>query len=62
MTNSIHDRDRLLMGDAVVSEMKQFELLCAIEPKITAAEIAHRMAWGKRATRWLLTKMGDKRA
>lgn len=55
------ERDRLLMGDAVVAELKQFEKLCAIDPPISCADIAHRMAWGKRSTRWMLTKMGDKR-
>jgi len=55
------DQNRLIMGDAVISELKQFDKLCAILPLLTCAEIAHRMAWGKRATRWLLTKNGDKR-
>lgn len=56
-----HDQDRLLMGDAVVSELKQFDKLVALDPPISAAEIAHRMVWGKRAVRWYLTKIGDKR-
>lgn len=61
MTNK-EDNGRLMMGDAVIAELRQFEKLRKIEPKLTCAEIAHRMVWTRRNTRWLLTKVGDKRA
>lgn len=55
------ERDRLVLGDAVMTEIRQFERLRKIEPPISCAEIAHRMAWTKRNTRWFLTKMKDYR-
>ena len=57
-----HYQDRLLMGDAVMSELKQFDRLVALDPPISAVEIAHRMSWGKRSVRWYLNKIGDKRS
>lgn len=57
-----HDQDRLLMGDAVVSELKQFDKLVALDPPISSVEIAHRMVWGRRSVRWYLNKIGDKRS
>lgn len=61
MTNVKEDRDRVLMADAVIGELKQFERLRALDPPLTCAEIAHRMIWPKRETRWLLKKMKDDR-
>lgn len=57
-----NENDRVLFGDAVIAELRQFEKLRALEPLITCAEIAHRMAWNRRDTRWLLKKMNDNRS
>jgi len=46
---------------SIMLELRQFDKLRSLEPKISCAEIAHRMAWSKRDTRWLLKKMGDDR-
>jgi hypothetical protein len=64
MTDLFNDkehRDRVLGAEAIIAELKQFDKLRAIDPPITCAQIAFRMVWSKRDTRWLLTKMGDKR-
>lgn len=55
------EKDRLVFGDAVIAELRQFERLRAIDPPLTCAEIAHRMVWSRRDTRWLLQKMNDRR-
>lgn len=55
------DRDRVLMADAVMQELQQFEKLRALDPPITCAQIAERMIWTKRQTRWLLNKFKDRR-
>lgn len=55
------DADRRLMADAVMDELKQFDKLRALDPPITCAEIAHRMIWSRRDTRWLLKKFRDDR-
>lgn len=62
MTNTQVDKDsRYTPASSVILELKQFSKLLELDPPISCAEIAHRMAWTKRETRWLLTKMGDKR-
>ncbi len=55
------ERDRILFGDAVISELRQFHRLVELDPPISSREIAHRMAWSRRNTRWMLTKIGDRR-
>lgn len=55
------ERDRVLGAPAVIGELRQFEKLRALDPPISCAQIAERMIWSRRDTRWLLTKMGDKR-
>lgn len=55
------EKDRVLFGDAVVAELRQFEKLRAVDPPLTCAEIAHRMVWSRRDTRWLLQKFNDRR-
>ena len=55
------EKDRLVLGDAVIAELRQFERLRAVLPALTCAEIAHRMVWSRRDTRWLLQKMNDRR-
>lgn len=50
------------MGDVVMTELRQFVKLCALDdPPLTCADIAHRMVWTKRDTRWLLNKFKDGR-
>lgn len=61
MIKSREEADRVLMADAVIAELRQFERLRALDPPITCAEIAQRMIWTKRDTRWLLKKMKDNR-
>jgi hypothetical protein len=61
MIRDADERDRLLMGDAVFAELKQFDKLRQLDPPISAKDLAFRMAWSLKQTRWLLTKMGDKR-
>lgn len=56
-----NERDRVILGDAVIAELRQFERLRSLDPPLTCEDIAHRMAWPKRDTRWLLKKMNDKR-
>ena len=60
MTNR-EDADRVLMGDAVISELRQFERLLKLEPALTPDQIAERMVWKVRDVKWLLKKMGDVR-
>ena len=55
------EKDRVLFGDAVVAELRQFEKLRAVDPPLTCAESAHRMLWSRRDTRWLLQKYHDRR-
>jgi len=57
----LSEKDRLLLSAAVISELKQFNKLRQLDPPISAADIAYRMAWTPKDTRWLLRKMKDHR-
>lgn len=63
MTNAVpkEERDRVLMADAVIAELRQFERLRALDPPLTAAEIGHRMVWPEKEVKWLLKKLRDDR-
>jgi hypothetical protein len=60
MTNN-EERDRILMADAVMADLKQFDKLRRIDPPISTADIANRMAWKLKDVKWLLKKMKDDR-
>lgn len=60
MTNR-EEADRHLLGDAIISELKQFENLRQLEPPLSPSEIAHRMVWKEKDVKWLLKKLGDTR-
>jgi hypothetical protein len=60
MTNR-EDSDRILMADAVIEDLKQFNRLIAVDPPLTIQDIAFRMAWEVKDVRWLLKKIRDGR-
>jgi hypothetical protein len=62
MTNIRLDKEgRYEPSSAVQLDLKQFERLREIDPPLTCAQIAHRMAWTKLQTRKLLRKYKDHR-
>lgn len=61
MNADIDKEGRYTPATSVIQELAQFKRLCAIDPPISCAELAHRMVWTKRDTRWMLNKIGDKR-
>lgn len=58
---SREDNDRILMADAVMADLRQFDKLREIVPPLSPEEIAHRMIWPAKNVKWLLKKMGDTR-
>lgn len=61
MTKNREEADRLLMADAIIEDLKQFNRLRAVEPPLSVRDIAYRMVWHVKDVRWLLKKIRDRR-
>lgn len=57
----IDNQGRYTTAAAVINDLKQFERLRAIDPPLTADEIAHRIVWPVKDVKWLLKKLRDTR-